>query len=553
MFLQLCKRLRHWLRHTWISRISIFDRLLDWSRRAPDCSLPFPRECRPLLEQLEVRNLFAAQFPVSAFTTKDTAPYAVVTVDLDTPSPNTITVNYATSNGTAMAGTDYSSTSGTLTFAPEQLSNYFEVPILDGGHHGALTVNLALSSPTNTTLGSLADATLTILHDGTSGGKTTSVSLTSSDTSPVFSEPVTFTSVVSPAPHGHKVPTGDVEYFDGATLLGVGAIDSGGTASFTTMTLAGGSHSITAQYSGDNDYASSSSSAVTETVDSDPSTSTTLWLSTSSSVFGQTVTFTVTVAPVPPAMGTPTGTVNIIDNGSTLGTITLSSGTGSLTSSALSVGYQSITAAYQGDGTFFMSNSSTLSETVTKANTSTAVSSSANPSVFGQSVTFTATVSASAPGSGTPGGVVYFAANSTTLGAGTLTGGQATFSTSSLAVNTFSITAVYAGNSDYNFSTSSALAQTVSKAGSSTTLTSSVNPSVYGQSVGFTGTVSPISPGAGTPTGMETFEDGSTTLGTLTLSSARPPIRAPRWRWACTALPRFTMATATSSPAPRPW
>ena len=141
------QRLRHWLRHTWISRISIFDRLLDWSRRRPDCSLPFPRECRPLLEQLEVRNLFAAQFPVSAFTTKDTAPYAVVTVDLDTPSPSTITVNYATSNGTAMAGTDYSSTSGTLTFAPEQLSNYFEVPILDAGHHGALTVNLALSSP----------------------------------------------------------------------------------------------------------------------------------------------------------------------------------------------------------------------------------------------------------------------------------------------------------------------------------------------------------------------------------------------------------------------
>ena len=195
-----------------------------------------------------MRNLFNVQFALSAFTSKDTSPYAVITVDLDTPSPSTITVNYATSNGSAHAGTDYSSTSGTLTFAPEQLSNYFEVPILNGGHHGALTVNLALSSPTNTDLGSLADATLTILHDGTSGDKTTSVSLTASDTSPIFSEPVTFTSVVSPAPHGHKVPSGDVEYFDGATLLGVGAIDSGGTASFTTMTLAGGSHSITAQY-----------------------------------------------------------------------------------------------------------------------------------------------------------------------------------------------------------------------------------------------------------------------------------------------------------------
>ncbi len=71
-------------------------------------------------------------------------------------------------------------------------------------------------------------------------------------------------------------------------------------------------------------------------------------------------------------MGTPTGSVNIIDNGSTLGTITLSSGTGSLTSSALSVGNQSITAAYPGTSggtTWYPSNSSTLSETVTKANT----------------------------------------------------------------------------------------------------------------------------------------------------------------------------------------
>ena len=165
------QRLRHWLRHTWISRISIFDRLLDWSRRARIAACRFHASAGRSWSSWKCATSSRPSLPVSAFTTKDTSPYAVVTVDLDTPSPNTITVNYATSNGTAMAGTDYSSTSGTLTFAPEQLTNYFEVPILDAGHHGSLTVNLALSSPTNTDLGSLADATLTILHDGTSGDK----------------------------------------------------------------------------------------------------------------------------------------------------------------------------------------------------------------------------------------------------------------------------------------------------------------------------------------------------------------------------------------------
>ena len=84
------------------------------------------------------------------------------------------------------------------------------------------------------------------------------------------------------------------------------------------------------------------------------------------------------------------------------------------------------------------------------------VVSSANPSVFGQSVTFTATVTANAPGSGTPTGTVTFMDGSTTLGTGTLNGsGVATFSTSGLSVGSHSITAVYGGDTDFTTSTSS--------------------------------------------------------------------------------------------------
>src|SRR5207248_2984662 len=92
---------------------------------------------------------------------------------------------------------------------------------------------------------------------------------------------------------------------------------------------------------------------------------------------------------------------------------------------------------------------------------STVVSSSTNPSVSGQSVTFTAAVTATASGAGTPTGTVTFKDGATTLGSGTLSGGSATFSTSALAAGTHTITAVYSGDSTFAPSTSSALTQTV--------------------------------------------------------------------------------------------
>src|SRR5207244_6987882 len=55
---------------------------------------------------------------------------------------------------------------------------------------------------------------------------------------------------------------------------------------------------------------------------------------------------------------------------------------------------------------------------------------------------------------------------------------------------------------------------TVGQAGSTTAVSSSQNPSVFGQSVTFTATVSPVAPGAGTRTGTVTFYDGVTSLGT---------------------------------------
>ena len=92
------------------------------------------------------------------------------------------------------------------------------------------------------------------------------------------------------------------------------------------------------------------------------------------------------------------------------------------------------------------------------AATQTALASSQNPSVAGQPVTFTATVSSAGA---TPTGTVTFNDGGTAIGTATLTAGIATFSTSALTAGVHTITARYAGNAGFTASTSPALLQTV--------------------------------------------------------------------------------------------
>ena len=130
------------------------------------------------------------------------------------------------------------------------------------------------------------------------------------------------------------------------------------------------------------------------------STTTSVTSSINPSGVDQSVTFTATVAPA--FLGGPTGTVTFRVNGNLLGTGTLSTPGGVTTATftanpnTLPLGSLQITADYAGDANFLASSGST-SHTVLRG-TSTALASSANPSAFGQPVTFTATVTPTTPG-----------------------------------------------------------------------------------------------------------------------------------------------------------
>jgi len=184
-------------------------------------------------------------------------------------------------------------------------------------------------------------------------------------------------------------------------------------------------------------------------------TSTSLSSSPDPSAWGQSVTFTAHVSVSSPGAGSPTGTVEFKDGPNDVtgcGSVPLgATGTATCTMSALSVASHNVTAYYSGDANFTGSATpSALIQTVVQATTSVAVSSSNSAATAGQSVTFTATVAAVAPGAGTPTGTVTFYDGQANLGTSPVNGdGQATFQTSTLSVGAHSVTASYSGDVDF--------------------------------------------------------------------------------------------------------
>ncbi|WP_342616812.1 Ig-like domain repeat protein [Rhodoferax sp. GW822-FHT02A01] len=209
----------------------------------------------------------------------------------------------------------------------------------------------------------------------------------------------------------------------------------------------------------------------------------------------------------------PSGTVTFMDGATSLGSATISSGVATYSVSTLSVGSHSLTAVYGGDANN-ANNASSISSTVTQAvgQVASGVSlvSSLSPAATGASVTFSATVTGSSPS-----GNVTFSDGATTLGSGSLVSGVATFSSNSLAVGSHSITAAYAGDTNNAASTSSALSQTIQAptVASTTVLNASQTSITAGEQVTLSAAVSGSSPG-----GQVSFLDGSTSLGSATLS-----------------------------------
>ncbi len=281
---------------------------------------------------------------------------------------------------------------------------------------------------------------------------------------------LTYTATVSPIPDG-----GTVSFSDGGSGIAACASQavsttgpSAGTATCTTTFTSSGNHAITAAYSGDTNYAGSTTSSALTQVVNKAATGTALISSRNPSQAGQSVTFTAGITVVSPGAGSPTGTVEFKSDGTDISgcsaqVLNTTTEQASCTTSSLSVSSgHHIAALYSGDSNFARSTTAPLTQVVTSLSaTTTSLSSSVEPSVVNQQVTYTATI-APVPN----GGTVAFNDGGTSISgcssqAVSTSSGKATCVVTYTSTGSHSIKAVYSGDSAYKTSTSSALAQYV--------------------------------------------------------------------------------------------
>ncbi|MGA4951168.1 Ig-like domain repeat protein [Streptomyces lydicamycinicus] len=343
----------------------------------------------------------------------------------------------------------------------------------------------------------------------------TTTTVTSGPDPSLVGQPVTFVARVAPAPPGAGAPTGTVTFDFGDDSAPVTVPMDGGaaTAIHSYADAAGLPYPVTASYSGDDNFTPSTGTD-SQTVQQ-AATTTAVDLAPNPSVAGQPVTVTATVTAVPPGAAVPTGTVTFdFGDGSPPVDVPLTAGTAA-TSHAFAGTAGSpytVTATYQGDGNLEPSTG-TGTQSVGASASSTAVVSAPDPSTVGELVTFSATVSALAPGAGTPTGTVTFGFGDGTppvsapLTAGTATTGHVY---TAAADSPYTVTATYDGDADFttSFGTDT---QSVQPAGTALAVVSAPDPSTVGELVTFSAPVTALAPGAGTPTGTVTFDFGDGT------------------------------------------
>ena len=347
----------------------------------------------------------------------------------------------------------------------------------------------------------------------------TSVALLANTNPGLLGQPVTLKATVSSA---SASLTGTVTFNEGSSAWCAGVpVSANGTAACQIPSLSLGSHTFTANYSGDDEDAASTSPSYIEIIKQQPALA--LAASTSPAVVTSNVTLTLTAAD---QTGTPTGTAVLYDGTVILATVTLNStGTATWSTQNLSVGTHSLSAQYSGDSANASATSNIVSEQIIQASTVTVLSSSSSNATVGSPVTLSASVvSSNGPA---PTGSVEFTdgsnAGAAVLGSAPLSAnGTASITISSLSPGTHSPVAIYGGDTNDAPSNSSSLTETIQQIGTVTTVGSDANPINAKATLHLNAAVA-IAPGAtadGSLAGNVTFSDGSAVLGTAPISPA---------------------------------
>ena len=443
-------------------------------------------------------------------TVAGTVPLNIYNVVVSNITSNSAAISWDTNNPTSSSVASQVSYGVTTSYGKNVTDN-------TSGHHSVNISGLSSNTiydyqiqSTATIGGNAFPATYTgSFKTLTSAPSPTTLCLISLPNPSDFGQTVYFGAAVI-LPNCNGIPTGTVTFKEGSTVLGTSQLYFG-VAGFSTSSLSVGSHNIQAFYSGDSNYAASTSNIVVQKVHYDTTIALTSSLNPSNA--GQSVTFKTTVSP-----NAAPGSVTFYDGATSLGSASLSSGSASISTTKLTVGYHNITAVYSGNNNYAGSTSNVVIQKV-RGSTACTWPTKPSPCYFGQTCNFTVQIGVQSPGTGTPTGTITFYDGSNNIGTGSWSGSMAVLNCL-LSIGSHNITAKYSGDDNFDGSTSSAVTETVNKASTTINLTSSLNPAKSGNTVTFTAKV--IWSGAGTPTGTVTFKDNTTgkTLGTGTVNSS---------------------------------
>lgn len=466
---------------------------------------------------------------VTAGTTTLTATPATTTVN----SPTTLNVTVTGGSGTP-TGTVTITSNGSPATVCSSL-------VLDGTGSASCTTSALQANVTSLTATYNGDTTYAV-STGTASVTVNAlhptVTVTSAPASPsALNTSVTFSASLTGVALTPTAPSGTFTFAVNGTTIAActQTVSSAGVATCAISSLpVGANHSVTATYSGDSNYVASAPGSASYTITALPGTLSLTASPAGSASVGTSVTFTATlsassVAPIAPS-GTVSFTINGIPNADCPAVKVNASQQATCTTRSLQAPADAIAATYSGDPNFTPVSGTMLTEIVTKASPTVAVTGSPSPASVNQSVTFTATVPSPAGGASTvfPFGSVTFTQGANTLCTPVVLSSanpptaSCTYSfPTAVAAPGATVTAIYSGDSNFTSGNPGTTSEIVNTTSTTTTVTSTPNPSSVNQSVAFTAIVTPAFTGTTVPQGAVVFTDTSTstTLCTVPVAS----------------------------------
>jgi uncharacterized protein (TIGR03437 family) len=318
-----------------------------------------------------------------------------------------------------------------------------------------------------------------------------------------------FTALVTVNAPGAGIPTGTVEFLlNGTQAFGYAPLLTVSSSNFTNggqfiATWQGGPVNgvVTAIYSGDLNFAGSTSTGLPMSAPSLNISGVSISTSVDPATVGQPITYTATVTG---SKGIATGSVQFLADGNLMGSGNLNTvGVATFTTSSLSAGSHTIVASYGGDDNYAPSVSAGYGQQVQKLVSTVSVSSNVAAPILGQAIVFTVQLGPT-PGAGYAAqtGTVTLFDTSTQIASVTASAPVTTITISSLFAGTHQIIAKYSGDGIWYPANSTAFVQIVGRAATTTTLTSA--PAPASSQIILTATVTASQ---GIPTGTVNFVD----------------------------------------------